>query len=412
LAGDYIRAEYRLALDRKSEFIAPSDSIVASEWNATSPNIYKTALVLANSCTPSNPNNDIVIGTENSPASEDAATIFKFFNLNMLSFGGSSDALSDKNRFPTFGRTVQATSAQGFLLPFVLKYFGWDRIAIIATSDSYGSSALANFQSIANTHPFKINVLSLVTFPSGSRDSATFDSYLQNMKDSGAFILVAIMTNQDFAPVIAAAQRKGMTGGLYQWVGSVGVTSLLPVGSIGLNIFTDRTTTEFNDFETRYKASPLTAFAPWNNCPALSLQGRVYDTTLLVLRTIRRFNQVRITCNNAKVNATYYNPTILAVNQTLAAWCTLDDNSLTLQLTRNITFQGAVNFIHLDENGDVPMGSFVIMNKRVTGNVEVAEIKPDGAIKIINDEKILWSSGQWSDVYTPPDMLGKPERFH
>jgi len=163
--------------------------------------------------------------------------------------------------------------------------------------------------------------------------------------------------------------------------------------------FVDTTTPEYQAFKTRYVTSSYQSGAPFDSNPMKGLQGRIYDTTILSLRTLARVIQVRITCANAKVNATYYNPAILAVNHTLAEWCVTADPKLTYLMSRNVTFVGACNNVDLDANGDVQPGTYNLILKSSNENKVIGVVRPNGKVDLFPGQKLHFNGKSIQEIF-------------
>ena len=56
---------------------------------------------------------------------------------SQVSYGASSFYLSDKKKYPLFFRTIPSEKSQGYARLAVLRYFKWNRIAILAEKEPY-----------------------------------------------------------------------------------------------------------------------------------------------------------------------------------------------------------------------------------------------------------------------------------
>lgn len=72
-----------------------------------------------------------LIGPACSGGCKAAAYLSSHWNMPIISYGCGSEELSDKINFPTFARTVGIYSKSGDIFVRLMKWYGWDRIAII-----------------------------------------------------------------------------------------------------------------------------------------------------------------------------------------------------------------------------------------------------------------------------------------
>ena len=75
--------------------------------------------------------------------------ILPFVRLLQVSYGASSFYLSDKEKYPLFFRTVPPEEGHNHGRVAVLKYFKWDRVAIVTERESYYEAVSKNRYSLA-----------------------------------------------------------------------------------------------------------------------------------------------------------------------------------------------------------------------------------------------------------------------
>ena len=56
------------------------------------------------------------------------------WNMPIISYACGSEELSDKKNFPTFARTVGVYSKSGLIIVSLMKWYKWDRVAILTSS--------------------------------------------------------------------------------------------------------------------------------------------------------------------------------------------------------------------------------------------------------------------------------------
>ncbi|XP_040203543.1 vomeronasal type-2 receptor 26-like [Rana temporaria] len=79
------------------------------------------------------------IGDQNSVTTVNIAHILALYRYTQVSYGATSDILSNRNTYPTFFRTVQSNQAIFFILSGLLQYFGWTWIGVISSDDDSGN---------------------------------------------------------------------------------------------------------------------------------------------------------------------------------------------------------------------------------------------------------------------------------
>ncbi|KAL2296699.1 hypothetical protein Nmel_016035, partial [Mimus melanotis] len=92
-----------------------------------------------------------VIGPHKSDLCLLTAKLFSSFLIPQVSYGASSEALSNTELFPSFYRTVPGDRNLAEAVLLLLGQFGWNWVATVASDDEYGRGAQALFLSMAST---------------------------------------------------------------------------------------------------------------------------------------------------------------------------------------------------------------------------------------------------------------------
>lgn len=87
-----------------------------------------------------------VIGAGNSIISSAVNNILSIFKVPQIGYASTSRILSDKNRYPTFLRTVPPDSHQGRAIAKIVSYFQWNYVALLASDDIYGRPLAETFK--------------------------------------------------------------------------------------------------------------------------------------------------------------------------------------------------------------------------------------------------------------------------
>ncbi|XP_056364250.1 taste receptor type 1 member 3 [Oenanthe melanoleuca] len=90
-----------------------------------------------------------VIGPHRSDLCLLTAKLFSSFLIPQVSYGASSESLSNTELFPSFYRTVPGDKNLAEALVLLLNQFGWNWVATVASDDEYGRGAQALFLSMA-----------------------------------------------------------------------------------------------------------------------------------------------------------------------------------------------------------------------------------------------------------------------
>ncbi|NWT88765.1 TS1R3 protein, partial [Lanius ludovicianus] len=93
-----------------------------------------------------------VIGPHKSDLCLVTAKLFSSFLIPQVSYGASSETLSNTELYPSFYRTVPSDKNLVEAVVLLLNHFGWNWIATIGSDDEYGRGAQALFLSMAGNN--------------------------------------------------------------------------------------------------------------------------------------------------------------------------------------------------------------------------------------------------------------------
>ncbi|XP_073484918.1 vomeronasal type-2 receptor 26-like [Aquarana catesbeiana] len=82
------------------------------------------------------------IGDQNSVTTVNIAEILALHRYTQVSYGATTDVLSNRNFYPTFFRTVQSNQAIFFILSGLLQFFGWTWVGVISSDDDSGNQEI------------------------------------------------------------------------------------------------------------------------------------------------------------------------------------------------------------------------------------------------------------------------------
>lgn len=111
----------------------------------------------------------MLLGPGCSDVSSSVAEVANFWNLTVLSFGSSSPALSNRNRFKTFFRTHPSAILDNPARLELCKKFGWKKIATLQDAKEVFTSTVDNLEKEAKD--FNIEILVRQTFTDDPTDA-------------------------------------------------------------------------------------------------------------------------------------------------------------------------------------------------------------------------------------------------
>lgn len=105
----------------------------------------------------------MLLGPACSPVSTAVGEAAKMWNLIVLSYGSSSPALSNRDRFRTFFRTHPPATLHN---PTRIKFFdlfGWKRIAILIQTEEVWQSTAEHLETLARKHNVHVSSMPMKT---------------------------------------------------------------------------------------------------------------------------------------------------------------------------------------------------------------------------------------------------------
>ncbi|TPX57989.1 hypothetical protein SpCBS45565_g08105 [Spizellomyces sp. 'palustris'] len=137
-------------------------------------------------------------------------------SIPQSSFDSASEKLSDKTNYPFFWRTLPPSSVQVENSIPMLKYFGWNKIAVIFNLDDFGTPA-AEAVRRRFTSQKDITLLGTIgAFHDGMEDDV--DPALDQLLALHAKVIVTVVYSECLGPLMLHARQKGMTGPDYVWI--------------------------------------------------------------------------------------------------------------------------------------------------------------------------------------------------
>ncbi|NWI08726.1 TS1R3 protein, partial [Crypturellus soui] len=179
-----------------------------------------------------------VIGPHSSDLCLVTAKLFSFFLVPQVSYGASSEKLSDKELFPSFYRTVPSDKNLVEAVVLLLIKFGWNWIATVGSNDEYGRGAQRLFSSTARNHSICIAYEGIIpTDLADPKAKSQLEETIQLINKTGVNIIVLFAFSQPAQALLEHSIRvrlgKKVWIGTEAWVLSDIATSIPNIQSIG-----------------------------------------------------------------------------------------------------------------------------------------------------------------------------------
>ncbi|XP_069004379.1 extracellular calcium-sensing receptor-like [Embiotoca jacksoni] len=88
-----------------------------------------------------------IVGDSYSTFSIASSNVLSLFKMPMVSYFATCSCLSDRQRFPSFFRTIPSDAFQVRAMIQILKHFGWTWVGLLVSDDDYGLHVAQSFQS-------------------------------------------------------------------------------------------------------------------------------------------------------------------------------------------------------------------------------------------------------------------------
>lgn len=136
-----------------------------------------------------------------------------------VSYGASTDQLSNREVFPSFFRTVPSDRVQAVAMVELLQEFRWNWVAALGSDDEYGRQGLSLFSSLANTRGVCIAHEGLVplSHATAAQGDAT-QTLLQQVNQSSVQVVVLFASARAARTLFSYSIRSGLSPKV--WVAS------------------------------------------------------------------------------------------------------------------------------------------------------------------------------------------------
>ena len=157
-----------------------------------------------------------VIGAGNSIISSAVNNILSIFKVPQIGYASTSRILSNKNRYPTFLRTVPPDSHQGRAIAKIVSHFRWNYVALLASDDIYGRPLAETFKIEAKKFGICLALDILIPYnPTITTIRKTVDKL---RKDKNIEVILLFTPEKEAVMVLNEAAQQNVTQKL--WIAS------------------------------------------------------------------------------------------------------------------------------------------------------------------------------------------------
>ncbi|XP_034024686.1 extracellular calcium-sensing receptor-like [Thalassophryne amazonica] len=157
-----------------------------------------------------------VVGDSSSTRTIAISSVLGLYRVPMVSYLATCSCLSDRQKFPSFFRTIPSDAFQVRAMINILKHFGWTWVGLLVSDDDYGLHAAQSFQSglVASGE----GCLAYVEVLPFSKKLTEFKRIVQVIKKSTARVVIVFASHRQVIQLMEEIVKENVTG--LQWIAS------------------------------------------------------------------------------------------------------------------------------------------------------------------------------------------------
>ncbi|XP_061576534.1 extracellular calcium-sensing receptor-like [Cololabis saira] len=157
-----------------------------------------------------------IVGDSSSTRSIAISTVIGLYRVPMVSYFATCSCLSDRQKYPSFFRTIPSDAFQVRAMIQILKHFGWTWAGLLISDDDYGLHAARSFQSDLSVSGGGC-LAYLEVLPWG-KNTAELRRIVDVMKKSTAGVVIVFAHESHMIDLMEEVVRQNITG--LQWMAS------------------------------------------------------------------------------------------------------------------------------------------------------------------------------------------------
>uniref|UniRef100_A0A4W6FEC5 G-protein coupled receptors family 3 profile domain-containing protein n=1 Tax=Lates calcarifer TaxID=8187 RepID=A0A4W6FEC5_LATCA len=157
-----------------------------------------------------------IVGDSSSTRSIAISTALGLYRVPMVSYFATCSCLSDRQKFPSFFRTIPSDAFQVRAMIQILKHFGWTWTGLLISDNDYGFHAARIFQS--DLGPSGGGCLAYTEILPKGDNPAELKRIVDMMKKSTARVVIVFAQERNMIDLMEEVVRQNVTG--LQWIAS------------------------------------------------------------------------------------------------------------------------------------------------------------------------------------------------
>ncbi|XP_037335314.2 extracellular calcium-sensing receptor-like [Pungitius pungitius] len=157
-----------------------------------------------------------IVGDSSSTRSIAISTVLGLYRVPMVSYFATCSCLSDRQKFPSFFRTIPSDAFQVQAMIQILRHFGWTWMGLLVSDDDYGLHAASSFQSHLSESGGGC-LAYLEVLPWGN-DQAELRRIVDVMRKSTARVVIVFAHESHMINLMEEVVRQNVTD--LQWMAS------------------------------------------------------------------------------------------------------------------------------------------------------------------------------------------------
>ncbi|KAG7222607.1 hypothetical protein INR49_016144, partial [Caranx melampygus] len=162
-----------------------------------------------------------IVGEDSSTRSIAVSTVLGLYRVPLVSYFATCSCLSDRQKFPSFFRTIPSDAFQVRAMIQILKHFGWTWAGLLISDNDYGLHAARSFQS--DLGPSGGGCLAYLEVLPEDEDRAELRRIVDVMRKSTARVVIVFAHEGHIINLVEEVVRQNVTG--LQWMASEAWTS-------------------------------------------------------------------------------------------------------------------------------------------------------------------------------------------